>query len=436
MKSNVKAFLAGLLALSIALACACGKKEEETTKKKSKKTSSTTTETTLPEEPTEEPSESTKESTAESTTESTTESTAESSTGNQEKSSASESYDAPSSFSVSTADDYMTAIDFDGVVLVAEGDQILYSYVAGLADRSNGIANEMDTVFEFGSITKQFTAIAIMQLEEAGKLSTEDKLDKYLPEYSHAGEITIHQLLNMTSGIPDYLYSGALGISLDFQGLSLSDLIYLEDTLRKVVTTPVIKSELVNSISLLPLNFAPGSQYEYSNTNYYFLGMIIEQLSGMSYDEYIRKNILEPLSLKEIYPDIDHLTSCGRTDLGLMKYDLPSQDPSISFAAGVMTGTANGLWDWEKCVMDGALLSPESWKKILDGGTFGYGYGWSISSGFIEHSGMTLGYNTCVRVDSKTRRVIIVLSNIQPLTGTPKRPMSSDIADRLWTLYS
>ena len=143
----------------------------------------------------------------------------------------------------------------------------------------------------------------------------------------------------------------------------------------------------------------------------------------MSYDEYVRKNILEPLGLKDLYPDIDHLTSNGRTDLFIKSFDLPHQDATISYAVGVMTGTAEGLLEWEKKVMDKALLSSQSWDKILDGGAFGYGYGWYIENGYIEHSGMTLGYNTNVRVASDSGRVIIVLSNIQLLEGSDKKPM-------------
>ena len=152
-------------------------------------------------------------------------------------------------------------------------------------------------------------------------------------------------------------------------------------------------------------------------------------------DEYVRKNILEPLGLKDLYPDIDHLTSEGRLRLLIMNFDLPHQDPTISYSVGVMTGTAEGLFDWEKCVMDKALLSSESWDKVLDGGAFGYGYGWYIENGYIEHSGMTLGYNTSVRVASESRRVIVVLSNIQLLEGTSDEPMASEVGEELWKYY-
>ena len=413
--STLKKILSGILALSVVLACACGKSDKSETQRKSraKKT----------EEAISDASE--KEIEKESETDSGSD---------KEEPAATET--SPSSFDADQAKSYMSSVDFDGVVLVAEGDQIVWTYASGYADRKNKTPNTMDTVFEFGSITKQFTAVAIMQLEEQGLLSTDDKLDKYIPEYKYADQITIHQLLNMTSGISDYLFNGMLGFSFDdFDNMTVEMLLDFENTMTKLVTTPLSKDEFVTKISEYPLDFTPGTQNEYSNSNYYLLGIIIEKLSGMSYDEYVRKNILEPLGLKDLYPDIDHLTSNGRTDLFIKSFDLPHQDATISYAVGVMTGTAQGLLEWEKKVMDKALLSSQSWDKILDGGAFGYGYGWYIENGYIEHSGMTLGYNTNVRVASDSGRVIIVLSNIQLLEGSDKKPMSSEICDELWNYY-
>ena len=100
-----------------------------------------------------------------------------------------------------------------------------------------------------------------------------------------------------------------------------------------------------------------------------------------------------------------------------------------------MTGTAEGLLKWENKVMEHALLTEDSWNKIFDGGAFGYGYGWYIWGGYIEHSGMTLGYNTNVRVDPDTGRVVIVLCNIQSFTGTKERPLAADVCAELWSYF-
>ncbi|MBO4474758.1 MAG: beta-lactamase family protein [Clostridiales bacterium] len=421
----------GLLALAVVLSCACGKKEK-TAEETSDDNGGTDIVTSEDEEPSsEDPGD--KETEPDDTTGSVTSESAETSESDETSKPDPTSAAVSSSFDTGEAEGYLSSKNFDGVVLVADQDQVVWTYASGMADRENNVMNTMNTVFEFGSITKQFTAVAVMQLVEAGKLSTDDTLDMYLPEYSHAKEITIHQLLNMTSGIPDYLYCGVLGVSLgNFEDMDLADVLDLEQAIRRVISTPIDKTKFVNDMSAYALDFTPGSQFAYSNTNYYFLGMVIEKLSGMPYDEYIRKNLLEPLGITELYPDTDHLTSFGRTDLTVMKFDFPSQDPSISYAVGVMTGTASGLLQWETAVLDGKLLTKESWDQIFDGGAFGYGYGWYIGNGYVEHGGMTLGYNTSVRIDKNTRRVVIVLSNIQPLTSSKKRPMSTDIADELW----
>lgn len=409
--SRMNRIIAALLTVSIVMVSACAKTEETEAKKKKKSKESTSVTTLVP---TDTPTPTATPVPTDTPTPTPTPFT--------------------STFNSEAAENYMNGIEFDGTILVAEQDQIVWTYSSGYADRLNKKDNQLDTVYEFGSITKQFTAVAIMQLVEQGKISLDDTLDKYIPEYSHASEVTVHQLLNMTSGIPDYLTCGILGFSMeDFEELSIADLFYLEDTLSDIATTPLAKEDLVKRISDFPMNFLPGTQFEYSNTNYYFLGMIIEQLSGMAYDEYIRQNILNPLGLTELFPDTDHLTSNGRTDLGMITFDLPHQHDSISYAVGVMTGTAEGLLAWETCVMNGALLSEESWAKIFEGGQFNYGYGWYIDDGYVDHSGMTLGYNTNVTVDQTNRRVVIVLSNIQPIESTAKRPMSSDIASQLWT---
>ena len=431
--------LALILVMSVAFSCSCSKKKDsseessktEETTAGSQESASETSET----EQTSETTESTTETTSESTTESTTDTSVSDSSDTQNTSSGSSAAFA-TTFDSGKADSYLDSIKLDGVVLVAEKDQIIYTKASGYADRDSKTPNTMETVFELGSITKQFTAVAIMQLVEQGKLSLDDTLDKFIPEYKYAKDVTIHQLLNMTSGIPDYLYCGVLGFTMDdLKHVSISSFLSLQSMLGEVATTPLEKDDLVRRISEYDLNFTPGTKLEYSNTNYYFLGMIIEQLSGLSYEDYIHRNILDPLGLTELYPDIRHLTSNGRTDFTLFHFDFPHQHETLSYAVGVMTGTAEGLLKWENKVMEHALLTEDSWNKIFDGGTFGYGYGWYIWGGYIEHSGMTLGYNTNVRVDPDTGRVVIVLCNIQSFTGTKERPLAADVCAELWSYF-
>ncbi len=333
-------------------------------------------------------------------------------------------------------EEYIADIKYSGAVLVSEERETVFSDAYGFSefDLSTGEMknNTTGTVFEMGSITKQFTAVAIMQLEEKGLLSTEDTLDKYIPEYPYADQITIHQLLNMTSGIVDYITGGPYGYDLynmkeeDFGSLKEATEMFADVCIKAVV--PITPDELVEMVSPYELNFEPGTQFEYSNTNYYFLGMIIEQVSGMSYDDYIRENILNPLELTELWPDLNHIDSSGSFRVWGIDIPVPHQDTSISYSVGVMTGTVEGLLKWEYCVMDRVLLAEESWNKIFDGGEFGYGYGWYITDDFVYHSGMTLGYNAAVVIDRENGNVVIALSNVQSAEFDEQAPSSKELA--------
>ena len=196
--------LALILVMSVAFSCSCSKKKDSS--EESSKTEETTAGSQESASETSETTESTTETTSESTTESTTDTSVSDSSDTQNTSSGSSAAFA-TTFDSGKADSYLDSIKLDGVVLVAEKDQIIYTKASGYADRDSKTPNTMETVFELGSITKQFTAVAIMQLVEQGKLSLDDTLDKYIPEYKYAKDVTIHQLLNMT-GLPVLRCSG------------------------------------------------------------------------------------------------------------------------------------------------------------------------------------------------------------------------------------
>lgn len=397
-----------------------------------KATSEVTTSTTSVEETTE----TTTKATLEKTTEETTVETTEDITEEAPEETTEEIKDEGESF----YKDYFKSVSYSGAVLVARDGQVLFDYANGVADKDSntgmaiGISN--DTVFEMGSITKQFTAVAIMQLEEQGLLSTSDTLDKYIPEYKYSDKITIHQLLNMTSGVVDYITGGPLGYDLYGENIkefgSILEVQQMYTEVCNIAVTPITFEDLLAMIEPYELHFEPGTEYEYSNTNYYFLGEIIERVTGVEYADYVRTNILEPLNITELYPDIDHLNSSGSIKGFGLSLSVPHQDSSISYAVGVMTGTTRGLLSWELNVLDGALLTKESWDKIFDGGEFGYGYGWSINDSIVSHSGMTLGYNAFVLVDRDTNTVVISLSNIQSADFDDENPSSSKVG---MTLY-
>ena len=206
--------------------------------------------------------------------------------------------------------------DTPGATILAIRDgHVIYRGAFGLRDFDRRLPARMDTYYEIGSITKQFTAAAILQLQNAGKLKIDDKVSVYLPDVPHADEVTLRQLLTHTSGMPDYF-----GLKSDEE-----------------FTKPTTFSQLMDLVADKPLDFQPGSRVSYSNTGYMILGRIIEITSHESYHEYRRKHLLKPAGMNEthIVPDEPSLATMakgyrrvnGKREQGL------SIDASYSWAA-------------------------------------------------------------------------------------------------------
>src|ERR1700754_3793441 len=167
-------------------------------------------------------------------------------------------------------------------VLISQKGHVVYKKAYGSANMELNVPITTDMVFDLGSITKQFTAVAILQLMEKGKLSLKDSLQKYIPDYpSKRYTITIENLLTHTSGISDYMRLG-----------------YKEPFMERRDFAP---KELSHLFKNEPLEFEPGTQFKYSNSGYYLLGYIIEVITGESYERYIQENILSPLSLTHTF---------------------------------------------------------------------------------------------------------------------------------------
>ena len=176
--------------------------------------------------------------------------------------------------------------DFSGTILVAQKGAILISRGYGLADRENEIPNTAQTKFEIGSLSKSFTAMAIMILEERGLLNVEDPICQYLSDCPDAWEpVTIHHLLNHTSGIRNY-----------------SDIFDNQFETGIIEVDPCkeySQAEVVSMFKDLPLKYEPGKRWRYTNSGYFLLGVIIENVSSISYDEFLQKNIFQPLRMAE-----------------------------------------------------------------------------------------------------------------------------------------
>ena len=302
-------------------------------------------------------------------------------------------------------------IGFSGSVLVMKDDSVLVMEGFGLADRETATPNTPDTRFLLCSVTKQFTATAILQLAERGLLSLDDPISKYMSHYadSASGRITIYNLLTQTSGIVDYM-----------------SLVDSTESFGRPVPVELVISMFMEA----PLEFAPGSTWQYSNSNYYLLGKIIEVVSGMSYGAYIDRSIFEPLEMGSSgFPD-GYLSDVATMAKGYVTGDEggvkagPPIHASWPYAAGGLYSSIADMAKWEKAMRNGAVLTKESISTMYRPYKWRYGCGWEIDTLYgrpvVSHGGTGGGYCSQVIRFVDGPSSVVVLSN----TGDAYREVS------------
>ena len=301
------------------------------------------------------------------------------------------------------ADDYVKAKaknnQFSGAVLVAKGGKVLLSKGYGMANYELDVANTPQTKFRLGSITKQFTALAIMQLQEKGLLSVDDPVTKYFPDYKIAEKVTIHHLLTHTSGIHNFT----------------SDAEYMQ---MMTLNSPPEKT--IARFKEKPLDFAPGEKWSYSNSGYILLGAIIEKVSGKSYETYLKENIFQPLNMVNTGYDHSEVIIKNRASGYQMgkngMVNASYLDMSIPYSAGSLYSTVEDLYLWDRALYTEKLLKRTTLEKIFTPFKNDYGYGWAIEeqNGHkrISHNGGINGFSTQINRYVNDDACVIVLSNL------------------------
>lgn len=295
---------------------------------------------------------------------------------------------------------YTNLSQFNGSALVAAKGKVLLNKGYGYRDATTGVLNDEHSIFQLGSVTKQFTSAVILKLQEEHKLSVSDKLSKYFPAYPKGDSITIKELLTHTAGIYNYTND--------------------ENFMKNEITKPKTREQMMALFENKPLDFSPGTSWSYSNSGYSMLGYIIEKVTKASYEEAVRNYIFSPLKMTHSGFDFTDLKSADKTTgyFVLNTHDTmkaPIVDSTVSFSAGAIYSTTGDLYRWSQALENNTILSASEQNEAYTPVKNNYGYGWGIDSingkRRVGHNGGIPGYITTISRVPADDVTIILLSN-------------------------
>jgi D-alanyl-D-alanine carboxypeptidase len=306
-------------------------------------------------------------------------------------------------------------------IAVVRDGQIVYVHAYGLATIEPAIAATSEMRYSIGSISKQFTATAILLLAEEKKLSLDDKVGRWLPDLTRANDVTLRQVLSMTSGYQDY---------------------WPQDYVMPSMLRPTTPQQILNGWAKIPLDFEPGTKWQYSNTNYIIAGVIVEKVSRSPLVEYLRKKVFAPLAMNSVANSDD--AALGADDpMRYTRYALgpprpgPKEGRGWLFAAGELAMTARDLALWDIATIDRTVLKPASYQAmqtstlLKNGVATGYGLGVGVGTSGgrrrISHAGEVSGFTAASTIYPDDRAAVVVLTN---LDGTDA---ASQIASKIVT---
>ena len=302
---------------------------------------------------------------------------------------------------------YHALRQFNGTVLVADDKGVVHQKAYGSANFEWQVPHTVDTRFRIGSITKQFTAVVVLQLVAEGKLKLDEKLVTYLPDYRKdtGSRVTLHHLLNHTSGIPSY--TGLPG----FMQNDSRDRFGVSDFVKKFASGD--------------LEFEPGTKFRYNNSGYFLLGAIIEKVTGKPYAQVLQERLFDPLGMNHSGYDTAAPLIPKRASGYMLRpqgyVNAPYLDMSIPYAAGSLYSTVYDLYLWDRALHGNALLPAALKQKMFEPGLEGYGYGWFIKPltladgktkvSTVSHGGGINGFNTLLLRVPERKQVVVLLDN-------------------------
>jgi D-alanyl-D-alanine carboxypeptidase len=307
------------------------------------------------------------------------------------------------------------------IAIVRDG-QVAYVHAYGRARLEPNVPARPDMRYSIGSISKQFTSAAILMLAEDGKLSLDDAVGRWLPELTRAKDVTVRQVLSMTSGYQDF---------------------WPEDYVMPPMLLPTDAQQILAGWAMKPLDFEPGTKWQYSNTNYVVAGVIVEKASGMPLVDFLQKRVFAPLGMTSV-TNTDLAALPAADPAGYLRYALgpprpaPKEGKGWMFAAGELAMTARDLALWDISLINMAVLKPASYAAmetttlLKNGVSTGYGLGVSVATAAgrrqISHTGEVSGFTARNDVYPDEHVAIAVLTNLDA-SGA-----SSQIVNRVATI--
>ena len=310
-------------------------------------------------------------------------------------------------------------------VAVVRGARLVYTGAWGSARLEPPLAATASMRYSIGSISKQFTAAAVLLLAERHKLSLDDKVGRWLPNLTRANEVTVRQILSMTSGYQDY---------------------WPQDYVMPPMLKPITAGQIADLWARKPLDFEPGTRWQYSNTNYVIAGMIVEKASGVPLVAFLRKEFFAPLRMESVLITDDAALGPGdperylRYALGPLR-QAPKEGRGWLFAAGELAMTASDLARWDISMITRSILKPESYRTqqtavlLANGVSTGYGLGVQVgmSNGhrLISHNGEVSGFTAQNSVYPDDSTAVIVFTNLDATSASGQ--IGARIADILFS---
>ncbi|MFC5449948.1 serine hydrolase domain-containing protein [Paenibacillus aestuarii] len=296
-------------------------------------------------------------------------------------------------------DAFLLTKNFNGAVLVAKNGEVILTNGYGESNFATHEKNNAETIFRIGSLTKSFTAVAVMQLVEQGKLTLDDQLRHFIPDIPNGDKITIHHLLSHTSGISDAAFFDS----------AMKDLAGYYSQTKKLETAMRATDNLASE---------PGTKHNYTNTGYHLLGLIIEQVSHTSWDNYVNEHIIKPTHMPRTGVDINEPILQNRA-IGTDANGNTAifMDMSYASSAGGLYSTVGDLLKFDQALISGKLVNTKSFEMMITPVEDGYGYGWvdgikmEESSNWKFHNGDIPGFHAFNAFNINENIQVILLTN-------------------------